>query len=100
MRKKEETEMAKRKQELIARVRYIKGKPEAERAGKWDDEEQFVIEIYDEETESWNFSSGVPLVHSKEFPQEEANFLHYSFIKEILRMLDMGYEIHEARCQS
>lgn len=91
--------MARRKQELTARVRYIKGKPEAERTGKWADEEQFVIEIYDEETESWNFSTGVPLVHSKEFPkQKEANFLHYSFVKEILRMLDMGYKIHEARC--
>ena len=91
--------MAKRKQELLARVRYNPGKPFEEKMksdiGNVYDEEGFMIEIYDEETESWNFSSGVPLVHSKEFPQKEANFLHYSFLKEILRMLDMGYRIHE-----
>lgn len=86
-----------KKQELIARVRYIKGKPVEQRTGFWQDDEQFIIEIYDEEDKSWHFSSGVPLVHSKEFEHKEANFIHFSFVKEILRMLDMGYKIHEYR---
>lgn len=89
--------MAKRKSELIARVRYIKGKPEAEKAGKWDDDEQFIIETYDEETDSWNFDTGVPLVHSTEYPKH-ANFIHYAFVRRILQMLSQGYKIHEARC--
>ena len=88
-------DMAK-KRELIARVRYIKGKPEAERTGKFDDEEQFIIETYDEETDSWDYNSGWQLVHCKEHEEDEANFLHFSIVKEILHMLDLGYEIHEA----
>lgn len=87
-----------KKKELIARIRYIEGKPEPKKNGKWDDDEQFCIEIYDHETKTWEYDGGYTLYHAKEFPeQKEANFLHYSFIKRILNLLEQGYKISEAK---
>ena len=88
--------MAKRKHELIARVRYIKGKPEPEKTGKWDDDEQFIIEVWDEEHEAWSFDTGARLWHCTEYPKEEAEMIHFSFMRRILQMLSYGYKFHEA----
>ena len=82
-----------KKQELIARVRYIKGKPEAERTGKWNDEEQFAIEVYDAEYKEWSLDSAYPLVHAKEYPdQAEANFLRFSMVQRIIELISWGYK--------
>lgn len=82
-----------KKQELIARVRYIKGKPEAERTGKWNDEEQFAIEVYDAEYKEWSLDSAYPLVHAQEYPdQTEANFLRFSMVQRIIELISWGYK--------
>lgn len=82
-----------KKQELVARVRYIKGKPEAERTGKWNDEEQFAIEVYDAEYNEWSLDSAYPLVHAQEYPdQKEANFLRFSMVQRIIEMISWGYK--------
>lgn len=86
-----------KKQELIARVRYIKGRSENERKGKYDDYEQFAIEVYDEESDSWSFDTGARLFHCTEYPKEEAEMIHFSFMKRILQMLSWGYHFHEYR---
>ena len=89
--------MAKRKPELIARVRYIKGKPDAEKRGKWDEDEQFCIETYDEETKTWNLDTATRCVHAREYNTETADYIHFSILKRVLQMLSWGYSFHEAK---
>lgn len=69
------------KTEKLARVRYD------------EKEDEFILELYDEESESWGFSRSARCVQSVEYPGS-TDYIHFSFMKEILRCAEFGYKIY------
>lgn len=65
----------------LARVRY--NQPD----------DMFVIELYDNETETWDFSMGYKCMACDKEPNGEKNFIYYGIINEIFKLMDLGYEV-------
>lgn len=69
------------KTKLKARVRYD------------EKDDCFVLELWDEDFKSWGFSRSSRCVAAKG-GNGETNFIHFSFMKEIVRCAELGYSIH------
>jgi len=84
------------KKELIARVRYNKGIPGGDPdTGNVYDAESFVLETYDEETNSWNCNTVAAFRRCVEYPDaKEKEFIHYGLLMDIFRFQRLGYRIH------
>lgn len=71
------------KQKKMAMVKY---NPEVD---------AFELYLRNSDKEEWGFSCSAKC-HAIE-GETEANFIHFSFLKEVMRCIDLGYEVFEAR---
>lgn len=69
------------KKENYARVRYEK------------DTDSFVLELFDHETEEYEFSVSARCFKA-EHGGENADYIHFSFMKEIVKCCELGYQVH------
>jgi hypothetical protein len=62
--------------------------------GKAFDAESYVLETWDEDTQSWGTNVIAPFRRCVEYPNaEEPEFIHYSILTEIFRLLKLGYTL-------
>lgn len=71
------------KQKMQAKVQY---NPE---------EDSFELWLRSSDKEEWGFSCSSKCRAIE--GETETNFIHFSFLKEVLRCVDLGYEVFEAR---
>ena len=69
------------KQKMLAKVHY---NPE---------EDSFELYIYDMENYEWGFSRSTKCRAVE--GDSEPNFIHFSFMKELLKCIQLGYEVIE-----
>lgn len=69
------------KTEKLARVRY-----DAK-------EDEFVLEIWDNEFQSWGLCRAARCVDATNAPGV-TDFIHFSFMKEVVRCAELGYSVH------
>lgn len=79
--------------EKYARVRYCEN-------GKEPGKEGFAIELRTEEEEEWGLDIFCPCVRREGAEDgEEADFIHFSALKELAKLAEYGYEIFIGRSQ-
>ena len=69
------------KQNKLARVHYN------------EREDAFELYIYDNESKEWGFSCSTKCRAIE--GETEANFIHFTFLKEVMKCLKLGYEVAE-----
>lgn len=62
--------------EKIARLKY------------YEKEDEFRIEIWDEQYQEWCIDFGCKC---------QGDLIHFSMLKELVRLFELGYEIHQAK---
>ena len=72
------------KTEKLARVRYDQK------------EDSFVLEVWQSDCNEWGFDCSVRCVQSKN-GGEGPDFIHFSFLKSVIRLAELGYSIHFAK---
>lgn len=72
------------KTEKLARVRYDESK------------DSFVLELWDNVSGEWDFSMSVRCVESMNAPGS-TEYIHFSFMKEIVKCVELGYAVHFAK---
>lgn len=71
-----------RDKELLCRIRY------------YEESDEYRLELWDNEYQSWRMSRAVKCVHSKEFPDElSANYVHYTILAELIHCVNLGYRV-------
>lgn len=84
-----------KKNELQARVRYNKGNGAEPNTGKAFDPESLVLETSQDGGETWGVDRIASFWRCDKFPEDGRNFIHYDFIYEMLRLLELGYNVCE-----
>lgn len=68
--------------EKIARLRYSKK------------DDKYIIELYNDDTNTWELESAYRCVKSANWPESGAEFVHYRALLKIMELIDLGYDIH------
>lgn len=59
------------------------------------DGDKFELYIRSSENEEWGFSCSTKCMAIE--GETETNFIHFSFLKEVMKCIELGYEVFEAR---
>lgn len=88
--------MAKKKEELKAKVWYNRGNPECgPDDGKAFDSESFVLSVWSPEDNCWCTDTIAPLRNCAEYPNaKEREFIHYEFMMKIFQYLQLGAKVY------
>lgn len=79
--------------EKYARVRYLEKNKEPGKEG-------FAIELRTEDEDEWGLDMFCPCVRREGADtNEEADFIHFSALKELVKLAEYGYIIHLGRSQ-
>lgn len=78
---------------MYARVRYCENNKEPGKEG-------FAIELRTEDEDDWGLNLFCPCVRREGAGKdEEANFIHFSALKELVKLAEYGYIIHLGRSE-
>ena len=65
---------------------------------KGQEQEEYRIELYDEEYGDWGLDTAYRFTRSAKTPEaKEAEFLHFDIVSKILELLRLGYTIRDDR---
>jgi len=83
--------MAKKKNEGLARVRYVK---DEEHTGPRGETEAYCVETYDAEF-GWALEAAYYFSKSELWPEaKEPNYVPFEIVPHIFRLMHLGYHVH------